>query len=45
MITTVLAGTDAKPGTIDPLGSSLKPGPKLDNKLISNIAVSLAECL
>ena len=45
MVETVLAGTNAKAGTIDPLRSSLKPKPTLYTKLISNMADRLAECL
>ena len=45
LVATVLAGTDAKTGVIDPLGVGLEPGPKLYGDLIRNIAKSLAGCL
>ena len=45
LVATVLAGTDAKTGVIDPLGVGLEPGPKLYGDLIRNMAKSLAGCL
>ena len=45
LVTTVLSGTDAKTGVIDPLGATLEPGPNLYRDLIRNMAKSLAGCL
>ncbi len=45
LVETVLSGTDAKTGIIDPLGSNLEPGPKLYGDLIRNMAKALAGCL
>jgi len=45
LVETVLSGTDAKTGVIDPLGFSLEPGPKLYGDLIRNMAKALAGCL
>ncbi len=45
LVETVLTGTDAKTGVIDPLGFSLEPGPKLYGDLIRNMAKALAGCL
>ena len=45
LVTTVLDGTEAKTGVIDPLGSSLELGADLYPQLIRNMAATLAECL
>ena len=45
LVETVLSGTDAKTGIIDPLGVNLEPGPNLYPDLIRNMAKSLAGCL
>lgn len=45
LVATVLDGTDAKTGILDPLGSDLEPGPALYPQLISNLAASLAGCM
>ena len=45
LVETVLEGTDAKTGVIDPLGVNLEPGSKLYGDLIRNMAKSLAGCL
>lgn len=45
IITTVLDGTKANTGVIDPLGSDLEPGPALYPQLIRNMAETLAGCL
>lgn len=45
LIATVLDGTEAKTGVLDPLGSSLELGPTLYPALISNLADTLAECM
>lgn len=44
LVETVLDGTDASTGVIDPLGSTLEPGPALYPQLIRNMATTLAEC-
>ena len=45
LVATVLSGTDAKTGVIDPLGLGLEPGAKLYGDLIRNMAKALAGCL
>ena len=45
LVETVLSGTNAKTGIIDPLGVNLEPGPNLYSDLIRNMAKSLAGCL
>ena len=45
LVATVLSGTDAKTGVIDPLGLGLEPGPQLYGDLIRNMAKALAGCL
>ena len=45
LVTTVLDGTEANTGVIDPLGVNLEPGPTLYPQLIRNMATTLAECL
>jgi len=45
LVATVLAGTDANTGVIDPLGAALEPGPDLYSQVIRNLATTLAECL
>jgi zinc transport system substrate-binding protein len=45
LVTTVLDGSDAKTGVIDPLGSNLELGAALYPQLISNMATALADCL
>jgi len=45
LVATVLAGTDASTGVIDPLGAALEPGPDLYSQVIRNLATTLAECL
>ncbi|WP_170763546.1 zinc ABC transporter substrate-binding protein [Ruegeria lacuscaerulensis] len=45
IVNTVLDGTDAKTGVIDPLGSDLEPGKALYAQVIRNMANTLAECL
>jgi zinc transport system substrate-binding protein len=44
LVATVLNGTEAKTGILDPLGSNLALGPDLYPDLISNLAATLAEC-
>lgn len=45
IVATVVEGTSAKPGVLDPLGSGLMNGPELYSKLIRNMAVSFKYCL
>lgn len=45
LVATVLDGTDANTGVIDPLGAALEPGPALYPQLIRDMAATLAECL
>lgn len=45
LIATVLDGTEAKTGILDPLGSDLETGPALYPQLMRNLASTLAECL
>ena len=45
LVTTVLDGTAANTGVIDPLGAALEPGADLYPQLIRNMARTLAECL
>ena len=45
LIATVVEGTSAKSGVLDPLGASLENGPDLYFKLIRNMAKSFSTCL
>lgn len=45
IVATVLEGTEANTGVIDPLGAALEPGSALYPQLIRNMANTLAECL
>lgn len=45
LVRTVIDGTDARTGVLDPLGSELKDGPDLYPQLIRNLADSLKTCL
>ena len=45
LVNTVLDGTEAKTGVIDPLGAELEPGADLYPQLIRGMAKTLAECL
>ncbi len=45
LVKTVIDGTDARTGVLDPLGSELKNGPDLYPQLIRNLANSLKDCL
>ncbi|WP_139976387.1 MULTISPECIES: zinc ABC transporter substrate-binding protein ZnuA [Brucella/Ochrobactrum group] len=45
LVNTVIDGTDAKTGVLDPLGAELKDGPDLYPQLIRNLADSLKSCL
>ena len=45
LVTTVLDGTEAQTGILDPLGSDLEPGSTLYPRLIGNLASALAKCI
>jgi zinc transport system substrate-binding protein len=45
LVKTVLEGTQAKTGVLDPLGAELQDGPELYPQLIRNLATSLKTCL
>lgn len=45
IVATVLDGTEANAGVIDPLGAELEPGPALYPQLLRNMAAAFAECL
>ncbi|WP_424933395.1 zinc ABC transporter substrate-binding protein [Amaricoccus macauensis] len=45
LVQTVIDGTNAKSGILDPLGSSLEPGPTLYPELIQSITDELVDCL
>ncbi|MFY0610459.1 MAG: zinc ABC transporter substrate-binding protein [Hyphomicrobiaceae bacterium] len=44
IVATVVEGTPAKSGVLDPLGAALKGGPELYFKLLRNMATSFAAC-
>ncbi len=45
LVATVVEGTGAKTGVLDPEGATLPPGPELYPALLKNIAMSLKTCL
>jgi zinc transport system substrate-binding protein len=45
LVRTIVDGTDAQTGILDPLGSSLAKGPDLYFELVREMARSLKECL
>ncbi|MEQ8192899.1 MAG: zinc ABC transporter substrate-binding protein [Rhodospirillales bacterium] len=45
LIKTVIGGTRAKPGVLDPLGANLPAGPDAYFRLLENLAENLKECL
>ena len=45
LVATVLDGTEAQTGILDPLGSDLEPGPALYPLLIRNLSTALAGCM
>lgn len=45
LVATVLEGTGAKSGTLDPEGATLEPGPTAYTALITNLARGLTSCL
>ncbi|WP_306145084.1 zinc ABC transporter substrate-binding protein [Roseibium sp. MMSF_3412] len=45
LVDVVLEGTDARKGTLDPLGTGLENGPDLYPDLLTSMSQSLADCL
>ncbi|KGF67695.1 zinc transporter [Hoeflea sp. BAL378] len=45
LVSTVIEGTDARAGTIDPLGAGLDAGPELYFQVIRSMATSISTCL
>lgn len=45
LVSTVIEGTQAKSGVIDPLGAELESGPELYFQIIRNMATSIKTCL
>ena len=45
LIATVIEGTDARLGMLDPLGASLQAGPVLYSQLLRNLVRDLVDCL
>lgn len=45
LVDTVIEGTNAKRGTLDPIGAGLQPGAGLYPELLRGLAVSLKDCL
>ncbi|ASJ70542.1 High-affinity zinc uptake system protein ZnuA [Granulosicoccus antarcticus IMCC3135] len=45
LVDTVIEGSHAKRGVLDPLGATLTPGPDLYAELLQNIAQTLHDCL
>jgi zinc transport system substrate-binding protein len=44
-VATVIEGSAARPGILDPLGAELEPGPLAYRQLLRNLAAGLAACL
>ncbi len=45
VVATVIEGTGAKEGVLDPLGAGLTPGPQAYQQLLANLAAALDDCL
>lgn len=45
LVSTVIEGTGARAGIVDPLGAELEDGPELYFQLIRNMGTSISECL
>lgn len=45
LVNTLIEGTQARRGTLDPLGARLEPGPELYVTLMRNLAAGFATCL
>lgn len=45
LVRTVVEGTDARTGVLDPIGADLEPGPEMYFSLLKKMALSLKDCL
>ena len=45
VVQTVIEGTSAREGVLDPLGATLTPGPQAYRQLLQNLAAALRDCL
>ena len=45
VVQTVIDGTSAREGVLDPVGTSLTPGPQAYQQLLQNLAAALKDCL
>ena len=45
VVQTVIEGTSAREGVLDPLGATLTPGPQAYRQLLQNLAAALKDCL
>ena len=45
VVQTVIEGTSAREGVLDPLGATLTPGPRAYRQLLQNLAAALKDCL
>lgn len=45
LVATVMDGSSARMGVLDPLGAGLEPGPDLYSRMLRDLATALAECL
>ena len=45
LVQTVISGTDVKKGILDPIGTSISPGPEMYFTLLNNISHSISTCL
>lgn len=45
LVQTLISGTSAQAGSLDPIGAGIQPGPELYFKLMRNLATSMAGCL
>lgn len=45
VVATVIEGSGAREGVLDPLGASLVPGPQAYSQLLDNLATALKDCL
>lgn len=45
IVASVMDGSEARTGVLDPLGADLEPGPALYSQVLRNLASALADCL
>lgn len=45
LVQTLISGTNAQAGALDPIGAGIQPGPELYFKLMRKLATSMAACL